>query len=221
MTIKGVMDINYHYGRKKRIDYRYRLRRRTYEVIEVIKKFFTYPTNILDMGAADGLMLSKVKKQFPNSECLGIEYSSDLIASNKDGKIKIIQGDVQQLTFDDNSFDIIIATAIIEHLAEPEKMIAEAYRVLKKEGLLIITTPNPFFEKIAGKIGGVPKEGHQTTFNLKKLNEIFTNNHFKVVLLKKFMLSPIGFPLEILIEKLLNTTGLNFTLLNQLIVGKK
>ena len=219
--MKGVMNIDYHHGRKKRIDYRYRLNRRTYEVIKIINDFLINQTDVLDLGTADGLMLSEIKKNFPNTNCTGIEYSSKLIATNQNPNIKIIQGDVQKLNFDDNSFDIVIATAIIEHLKQPEKMVAEAYRVLKNDGLLIITTPNPFFEKIADKIGGLPGEEHQTTFNLKSLDQLLSKNGFNVLIKKKFMLSPIGFPFEITIEKFLNSTGLNFVLLNQLIVGKK
>ncbi len=215
------MDINYHLGRKNRIDYKYRLKRRTYEVINVIKKFYPYPNKILDLGAADGIMLSKIKKIFYNAGCIGIEYSNKLINYNQDSSIKIIQGDAQKLTFNDNQFDLVIATAIIEHLYQPDKMVSEAYRVLKKNGLFILTTPNPFFEKIANKIGGLPGEQHQTTFDIKTLIYLLKKNNFDILLAKKFMLSPIGFPLEIPIEKFLNKTHLDFILLNQLVVGKK
>ena len=216
------MNLNYYFGRKRRIDYRYRLNKRTNEVIQVIKKYYNKPINkILDLGTADGLMLGKIKDHYPNTKCIGIEYSKELIDANKDKRIKIIQGDVQNISLSDNVFDIVIATAIIEHINNPDKLISEAYRVLKPNGLLILTTPVPFFEKISDLIGGIPKEVHQLTFNLVTLKKLLNKFGFKISLSKKFMLTPIGFPFENFIENFLNKIKLDLLLLNQLIVGEK
>jgi 2-polyprenyl-3-methyl-5-hydroxy-6-metoxy-1,4-benzoquinol methylase len=46
------------------------------------------------------------------------------------------------LPFGDCFFEIITAHELIEHLKAPEKFLEEAYRVLKPNGLLFITTPN-------------------------------------------------------------------------------
>jgi len=48
--------------------------------------------------------------------------------------------DMQNLTYDDNSFDYIISDQVIEHLEDPKKAILESYRVLKKGGIAIHTT---------------------------------------------------------------------------------
>jgi SAM-dependent methyltransferase len=49
--------------------------------------------------------------------------------------------DVEMLPFPETSFDAIIAVDVIEHVLRPEKLISEAFRVLKKQGLLLITFP--------------------------------------------------------------------------------
>jgi len=49
---------------------------------------------------------------------------------------------------------------------------------------------------------------------------LLTDKNFKVLESKKFMISPIGFPLENSIEKILNILKINFTLLNQIITSK-
>lgn len=219
---KGVMTQNYHQERKIRLSRRYRLKRRGYEVIEAIRKH--HPLNIetiLDVGTADGLMLSRIKKEFPSAECIGLEYSEELMKACKDKNIKIIQGDAQNLPFENNSFDIAIATALIEHVDDPIKMLAETHRVLKPGGIFIATTPVPFFDKIAELIGHIEKELHQEKFTIKKLKKYFETANFQVLQTKKFMISPIGFPGEIKLEKIIRCLGLGFILLNQLIVGKK
>ncbi len=49
---------------------------------------------------------------------------------------------VQPLDFDDQTFDIVTATEILEHLISPLHFISEGVRVLRKGGIFIITTPN-------------------------------------------------------------------------------
>lgn len=217
----GVLDKKYALGRKYKKSLRYRLTRRTDEVIQAIHQF--HPQNIesiLDIGSAEGLMLSSIKKKFPQAECIGLEYSQELINMSQDKNIKIIQGDAQSLPFKDNSFDVAIATALIEHLPQPFKMLSEAHRVLKKKGILIVTTPDPFFDKIADLIS---KENlpHLRRFNLRELKDYFRKISFQILQAEKFMVSPIGFPAELKIEGLLKALKLDFLLLNQLIVGKK
>jgi len=219
--MKGVLNKDYHWGRLRRIDFKYRLKRRSYEVIKAIQNFYNYKINkILDIGTADGLMLGEIKKAYNEAECLGIEYSQELIDTNKNEAITIIRGDAQSLPFNNNIFDIVTAAAIIEHVESPEKMISEAFRVLKNNGLIIITTPNPSFEKIATGLG-LLTDDHNTTFDIKGLKNILVKNNFKILETKKFMFSPIGFPFELFFEKIFNKIKLDFVFLNQIIIGKK
>ena len=218
---KGVLDKNYAVGRTQKKSWQYRVKRRTQEAIESINQFYSNNIeSILDIGAAEGLMLSQLKRNYPQAKCVGLEYSQELINLNQDKNIEIIQGDAHQLPFKDNSFDIIIATAIIEHLDNPSQALKEAHRVLKKEGLIIITTPDPFFDK-AAELFTKENFSHQETFNLKKLRSLLEENKFQVAEAKKFMLSPIGLPAEKKIEKIIRFLKLDFTFLNQIIIGRK
>jgi len=57
-------------------------------------------------------------------------------------KRRKIKGDAQKMPLKSNSFDTIIAGELIEHLSKPVKFFKESKRVLKSEGIIIITTPN-------------------------------------------------------------------------------
>jgi len=58
--------------------------------------------------------------------------------------VYFMRGDVRKLPFYDNTFDIVTSTEVIEHFIEGEEFIKECYRVLKRHGYLLLTTPNRF-----------------------------------------------------------------------------
>jgi len=222
LTVKGVLDKKYAVARQTKRSHIYRLKRRTFEVLKGIKTFHPEkPGSILDIGTADGLMLYNLKNIFPNATCVGIEYARDLMAYSKTNSIHLIQGDALVLPIKDNAFDVVIATAIIEHVTEPIQLVHEAFRVLRKDGIFIVTTPHPFWEGIATNIGHLKGEEHHELITLKKLIPLFNTTGFDVVNAEQFMISPIGMPFELTLEKILKFFRLNFLLLNQIIVGRK
>ena len=88
---------------------------------------------ILDIPAGNGLVSLELKK-------LGAEiFSADINEESSE----YIQIDMEnRLPFENESFDAVVCLEGIEHIFHPEKLFAELARVLKKGGLLIISTPN-------------------------------------------------------------------------------
>ena len=132
----------------------------------------------IDIGTADGLMLRNLKDTFPNATCAGIEYAKDLMACCESKTIHLIQGDAVVLPIKDNAFDVVIATAIIEHVSEPIQLIREAFRVLRGNGIFIVTTPHPFWEGIATYIGHLKRRGTSRTHYFKQANIIVQHSRF-------------------------------------------
>lgn len=56
----------------------------------------------------------------------------------------LVCGDAMRLPFRSGTFETVVASEIIEHVGNPEAMMAECARVLAPGGTLIVTTPNPF-----------------------------------------------------------------------------
>ncbi|MCO6492116.1 MAG: methyltransferase domain-containing protein [Phaeodactylibacter sp.] len=50
--------------------------------------------------------------------------------------------DALNLSFEDNTFDLVISVEVIEHVGRPERMVEEIQRVLKPDGLALITFPS-------------------------------------------------------------------------------
>lgn len=52
-----------------------------------------------------------------------------------------VVGSVEALPFADETFDVVLSTQVLEHVPEPERALAEAVRVLKRGGRIILTVP--------------------------------------------------------------------------------
>ena len=225
----GLLNKDYAEGRKKKRSLKYRLWRRGYEVSKAIKlyKKEEVDTNktlkVLDLGCADGLMIKKLSKEF-NISATGIELSKDLYERaviNCPDAI-IINSDINEIDFsEDKKFDLIICTAVLEHLENPSKVVSKIFNLLSINGISVWTVPDPFWEKIATLVGHLDDEQHHHIPNIKELKKLANLNNLKVVEAKKFMFSPIGFPLEIKIERLLIKLRLSALMANQLLIAKK
>ena len=221
----GTLSMEYAEGRNHNKALKYRLERRTLEVKNAIKQHLNQdPKSIIDLGTADGKMLNEIKKTYLNSECIGIEYDEKLVNYAKElfPDLIIKKGDVQELyEFSADRFDVAIATAVIEHVIDPQKFINEVKRIMKPNGILIITAPDPIWELIATKIGHLAQEQHNEVPNIKRIVQIVSAAGLNVIETKKFMISPVGMPFEIQIEKFLRTLRADFLMANQLVVSKK
>ena len=86
------------------------------------------------LPAGDGFLYHKLKNYV--SICF-----SDYYTSEYDVLPGISHQNLTNLTFSDNSFDLIISEHIMEHVNDPKKAFNEIYRVLKKDGRYIFTIP--------------------------------------------------------------------------------
>ncbi|MFB0538246.1 MAG: class I SAM-dependent methyltransferase [Anaerolineae bacterium] len=176
---------------------------------------------ILDVGTADGAMLDTLQSALKAPLCVGLDLSLELLRVNENPDLDLIQGNALYLPFAREVFDVVVATAVIEHLSQPQRFVVGCRWLLRQGGLMVITTPDPFFERVATAIGHLPEEGHNQTFNLRQLRQLFLDSGFRVLEAQKFMMSPVGFPLEIAFERAMKALGLSVLLLNQIVVVQK
>ena len=150
----------------------------------------------LDIGCGPGTFLSLLK----NKKCFGMDISSKQIKyaktkySNKSKKFEIMKKN--KIPLKSKSLNSISLIEIIEHLNDKDTklLILEAHRTLKKNGELIITTPNylsawPILELVLNNFTKVSYEDqHINKYNIFKIKKIVKRNKFKVESLKTFML---------------------------------
>ncbi|MCW1888696.1 MAG: class I SAM-dependent methyltransferase [Candidatus Moranbacteria bacterium] len=170
----------------------------------VLKKIarLTNIKDVIDLGFGDGFLLKELAKK--NYSVYGIDFVEENISLTKEStgltdNLKF--GSVTDIPFNENLFDLAIATEMFEHLTEDdlEKGLTEIHRVLRKNGLLIVTVP--YNENLSKKTVCCPNceckfhlWGHQQSFNDSNLETKFSK-HFTIVKVQK--LFPMGLNLNI------------------------
>ncbi len=82
------------------------------------------------------------------AEILGVDYLSDEVEKLKKIGYNVICADVTKPLELSKQFDVIVAGDLIEHLSNFDGFFTNCSRLLKQDGKLIITTPNPFFTDV-------------------------------------------------------------------------
>ncbi|MFC1786443.1 flippase-like domain-containing protein [Halobacteriota archaeon] len=154
---------------------------------------------ILDMGCGSGV-ISRKCTEF-GGKVVGFDLSRPGVLyarSRGNEKTNFIVADAQNLPFKPHTFDVAILGNIIEHVPEPERMIAEVSGILKPGGRVSITMPNSnslwslieFFWDHFGK-GRNYAEQHLRIFSPKELKELLKDNDVNVYHVSTlFVLSP-------------------------------
>lgn len=106
--------------------------------------------SVLDLGCvqAEGAYLSNnwlhAHLSSEANYCLGLDFDQDAICKIKSLGYNIIYGDAQDFALKD-SFDVVVAADILEHLHDWRGFFTSVRGALKEDGRLIITVPNPWF----------------------------------------------------------------------------
>jgi GT2 family glycosyltransferase/cyclopropane fatty-acyl-phospholipid synthase-like methyltransferase len=95
---------------------------------------------------------------------IGVDISEDSLKNARKtyGSDNVIfdYGDVNQLSFDDSSFDVVVSFETIEHIENGASWIKESARLLKDEGLFLVSTPNRLITNPGTFFGEQPMNPH-------------------------------------------------------------
>jgi dolichol-phosphate mannosyltransferase len=156
---------------------------RVKEVVHEIKK----DAVVLDVGCGkECYLLRKIKDDA--AYCYGIDKK---IKSWKASKLAITEFDFDAFVsfpFENEFFDQVTSSAVLEHVYHPEFMLEQIYRCLKKDGQILLTTPSkaakPVLEFLAFKLRLIDEEeirDHKHYFSKQELLDLFKKIGFKDV----------------------------------------
>ena len=141
--------------------------------------------SILDVGCGNGFILNNLKKINKYKKLVGLDISLEALKFVQTEKR---QGSIENIPFEDKSFDLVVCLEVLEHLPEKifQKGILELQRVSKK--YILITVPNS--ESLERSLVVCPNcfcwfnpSFHMRSFDKNKLNNLF--NQSKPILIKE------------------------------------
>jgi 2-polyprenyl-6-hydroxyphenyl methylase/3-demethylubiquinone-9 3-methyltransferase len=139
---------------------------------------------VLDVGCGGGILTERIAREMQErgiaGEVIGVDMSKNSVQvatehAKKAGlnNIKYIVGSAYQLPVEDNSFDIVVSTDVLEHLHDLQQAVKEIKRVLKPDGLFVFDTVNrTVFSRVFVKISErilkfIPKGVHDYRLFIK------------------------------------------------------
>ena len=144
---------------------------------------------VLDVACGNGMFGEWFKSRL-NAEMYGIDYSPvavDLCRQKGYAQVELVDLDRDPIPFEDNFFDLVILSAVVEHIMSPEQVLKQVWRKLRPGGKVIVLTPNIswlinrmlfLFGRWDHSLMGGTK-GHISYMNKRQLNAALTQAGFK------------------------------------------
>ena len=98
---------------------------------------------VLEVGSGAGLGLRYLRDH--TGGVVGADYTFSLLEQSRAHlpQVPLARGDAQALPFADSSFDLVLMLEMIYYVADANRALEETRRVLRPNGRILITTPNP------------------------------------------------------------------------------
>jgi SAM-dependent methyltransferase len=186
--------------------------------IEVVLPHLPARGRVLDAGCGDRTVIERLARTRPDLEYIGADLR---VMTPGPG---LVRADCQTLPFEDGSLDCVLMLAVIEHVPDQLAALAEARRIMRAGGTVLITTPNPLYavpNAIAARLGLKYREGYDNSLPLDRLASLATDAGFDVVETRRFLLLPFASPLADL-DRLVDRVPLaRRLLLNQFLMARR
>lgn len=155
---------------------------------------------VLDVGCATGFM-GKYLQNDKQCRVVGLDLRSAELAIAKKDLFKVVNGDIQDdatvskvlKTTKNQKFDVVIATSLIEHTAEPQLVLQQMKKLLKPKGRIIMSTPNVahWTMRLSLLMGnfeyteyGILDRTHLQLFTYHTFQQLFKKSKLKIVKVK-------------------------------------
>lgn len=178
--IPSTEELEEHYKGYGRNDYLSPITIKRYnELLDTFEEF-RKTNKILDVGCGIGYFLEVAKER--GWDVYGTEYTDEAIQICSSKGINMQKGILSSRNYQNEEFDIITSFEVIEHINNPIEELMNFYKVLRKGGLVYLTTPNfnsLLRYRLKSDYNVICYPEHLSYYTPKTLKKLFTNVGFK------------------------------------------
>jgi 2-polyprenyl-3-methyl-5-hydroxy-6-metoxy-1,4-benzoquinol methylase len=106
-------------------------------------------------------------------------------AGSTGADLTFVKADLLELPFDSHSIDVVFHSGVLEHFKDPEVVLQEQHRVLKKGGILLVDVPQKYnlytIHKARQMVKGSWFAGWETQFSIRELRTLLMQNGFDII----------------------------------------
>jgi len=154
------------------------------KVIEYCTKYNVKNDSLLEIGCAFGTFCIELISRNYFNKVIGVEPTPALAETSRSKGIEVIQDAIENIELSsDRLFDVIVNFEVIEHLFSPKDFLQKAKKLLKVNGLLILTCPNGLgfdFIVLGDKCTSLDHE-HLNYFNPRSLSNLLQSIGFEIL----------------------------------------
>lgn len=140
---------------------------------------------LLDVGAGYGFFMEIAQKR--GWDVYGTELTNEAVQHCESKGLKMFKGEFHKIDFEKESFDAIVSIEVIEHVNTPKEYVNQAQNILRKNGVLYLTTPNfnSFLRyRLKEQYNVIEYPNHLCYYTPQTLQSLFTSNGFNKVDMK-------------------------------------
>jgi SAM-dependent methyltransferase len=99
---------------------------------------------VLDVGCNNGAFTKEIAEKINTPMIIGLEINEECAkVAYTDNHVKVILADANYpFPFNSDTFDVVVSNDVLEHVSNTDSFICEMYRVLRKGGYCVCSTPN-------------------------------------------------------------------------------
>ncbi|MFL5860607.1 MAG: class I SAM-dependent methyltransferase [Solirubrobacteraceae bacterium] len=102
------------------------------------------PASVLDVGCGEGVLTERWADRIAPGQVVGVDLEDPKLAAEWSGRqrpnLAFTAMEVERLEFADDQFELVAATEVLEHVAEPDRALAEMARVAGR--YLLVSVPH-------------------------------------------------------------------------------